>query len=167
MTPIEKLKALIAAEPFNGKQVDFARAINRSPAQVNQWLSGYRKFDLKGQQIIENELKLHGYFGGHAKMPDGNVVALPERVDPITAQVIAMLGFSWRAKINARHFGHVTASSFITQVARFMSMARGFGKHSADTLPCALILSPRCRIRVGGSGGHSNSIIVVFLCMVV
>lgn len=91
MTPIEKLKALIAAEPFNGRQVDFARAINRSPAQVNQWLSGYRKFDLKGQQIVENELKLHGYFGGHAKMPDGNVVVLPERVDPITAQVIAMM----------------------------------------------------------------------------
>lgn len=91
MTPLDKLKALIAAKPFCGKQVDFARAINRSPAQVNQWLSGYRKFDLKGQQIIENELGIHGYFSGHSDIHPGNVVVLPERVDPITAQVIAMM----------------------------------------------------------------------------
>lgn len=58
----------------------------------------------------------------------------------------------------ARHFGHVTASSFITQVARFMSMARGFGKQSADTRPFGSILLALWRIRVGGSGGHSRPV---------
>jgi hypothetical protein len=45
------------------------------------------------------------------------------------------LGGSWRAKIKALHFGHVTASSLIVHVARFMSMPRGLAKHNAVTLP--------------------------------
>ena len=41
MTRLERVKALIE-EKFNGSQADFSRAIGKAPAQVNQWLNGYR-----------------------------------------------------------------------------------------------------------------------------
>lgn len=56
------LKELIASR-FAGNQADFARAINRSPAQVNQWLSGHRKIGDAGARTIEMALGLDaGYF---------------------------------------------------------------------------------------------------------
>lgn len=56
---------------FDGKQADFARAINRSPAQVNQWLSGHRAIGDAGARHIELKLSLpQGYFDGRKPLSD-------------------------------------------------------------------------------------------------
>lgn len=56
------LKALIA-DRFNGNQTHFAKAIKRSPAQVNQWLTGHRALGDAGARTIELALNLPpGYF---------------------------------------------------------------------------------------------------------
>lgn len=57
MTPKEKLLDLIASR-FKGSQAAFARAIKRSPSQVNQWISGYRNLDVKACRHIEKTLDL-------------------------------------------------------------------------------------------------------------
>lgn len=58
------LRALIESR-FGGNQADFARAIKKSPAQVHQWLSGYRALGDAGARNIELALKLGvGYFDG-------------------------------------------------------------------------------------------------------
>lgn len=57
MLQIEKLSALIKNR-FGNSQAAFARAIKRSPSQVNQWLSGYRRLDVKASRHIERELGL-------------------------------------------------------------------------------------------------------------
>lgn len=60
----EQLKSLIDAR-FGGVQADFARAIKRSPAQVNQWLSGHRLLGDAGARHIEITLGLPiGFFDG-------------------------------------------------------------------------------------------------------
>ncbi|WP_245911185.1 LexA family transcriptional regulator [Neisseria iguanae] len=41
MTRIDRIKNLIKDE-FGDNQAEFARAIKKAPAQVNQWLNGYR-----------------------------------------------------------------------------------------------------------------------------
>ncbi|WP_273702974.1 S24 family peptidase [Candidatus Accumulibacter vicinus] len=57
-----KLRALIQSR-FGGNQAAFAAAIKRSPAQVNQWLSGHRAIGDAGARIIELALDLPpGYF---------------------------------------------------------------------------------------------------------
>lgn len=58
MTPKEKLIEIIASK-FANNQAAFARAIKRSPAQVNQWLTGYRNMDVKACRHIEKSLGLH------------------------------------------------------------------------------------------------------------
>lgn len=56
------LKQLID-DRFGGNQADFARAIKRQPAQVNQWLTGYRALGDAGARNIELALNLpNGYF---------------------------------------------------------------------------------------------------------
>lgn len=71
------LQELIAVR-FSGNQADFARAIHRSPAQVNQWLSGHRRIGDAGARTIEMALNLEaGYFDrqvSYAKA--GNIRAL-------------------------------------------------------------------------------------------
>jgi len=57
MDQTEKLKALIKTR-FGNNQAAFARAIKRSPSQVNQWLTGYRTLDVKGSRHIERALEL-------------------------------------------------------------------------------------------------------------
>jgi transcriptional regulator with XRE-family HTH domain len=38
-------------------------AVGRSPSQINQWLSGHRKLDIKGSRLMEEKLGLPaGYF---------------------------------------------------------------------------------------------------------
>lgn len=50
---------------FDGNQAEFARAIKKSPAQVNQWLTGHRNLGDAGARHIELVLNLGtGYFGG-------------------------------------------------------------------------------------------------------
>lgn len=64
MNPSDLLRALIK-DRYAGNQAAFARAIGRSASQVNQWLSGHRKLDLKGSRIMEEKLGLPpGYFQG-------------------------------------------------------------------------------------------------------
>lgn len=41
MNRVDRIKNLIA-DRFNGNQAEFSRAINKAPAQINQWLNGYR-----------------------------------------------------------------------------------------------------------------------------
>lgn len=55
---------------FDGSQAEFARAIKRSPAQVNQWLSGHRKLGDAGARHIELTLGLApGYFDDKCGRP--------------------------------------------------------------------------------------------------
>ncbi len=64
MNPKDILRNLIDAK-YGGNQAAFSRAIKRKPAQVNQWLTGYRKLDVKGQRHIETMLGLcAGYMSG-------------------------------------------------------------------------------------------------------
>jgi len=57
-----KLVALIESM-FGGNQAAFSAAIKRSPAQVNQWVSGHRQLGDAGARIIELALNLQqGYF---------------------------------------------------------------------------------------------------------
>lgn len=67
-----KLRALIRSR-FRGNQAEFASAIKRSPAQVNQWLSGHRAIGDAGARIIELALSLpSGYFdSANAQPPEG------------------------------------------------------------------------------------------------
>lgn len=57
MKPIDKIRTLIH-DRFGNNQAEFSRAIGRSPAQVNQWLSGYRNPDVKVCRLIERALGL-------------------------------------------------------------------------------------------------------------
>lgn len=64
MNRIDRVKALIT-ERFNGSQTDFAKAIKKAPAQVNQWLNGYRNIGNGAAADIERELDLiRGYLDG-------------------------------------------------------------------------------------------------------
>lgn len=73
------LKKLIE-ERFDGSQAEFARKIKRSPAQVNQWLTGHRALGDAGARNIELELGLpSGYFDNPAR----------ENRDPVVAE------FAW------------------------------------------------------------------------
>lgn len=56
-----KLLALINGK-FNGNQADFARAIGKSPSQINQWLAGVRNLGDGSVRLIEKKLKLGDYF---------------------------------------------------------------------------------------------------------
>ena len=55
MTRIERVRNLID-EKFNGNQTDFSRAIGKAPAQVNQWLNGYRNIGDAAALNIEKSL---------------------------------------------------------------------------------------------------------------
>ena len=77
MTRLERVKALIE-EKFNGSQADFSRAIGKAPAQVNQWLNGYRNIGDAAALNIEKSLDLpQGFL-------DGEMRHEPPRQDEIT-----------------------------------------------------------------------------------
>jgi len=93
MNSSDILRALIK-DKF-GTQAAFARAIGRDASQVNQYLTGYRKLDIKFSRIIEEKLGLPtGYFQGATSEP--SVVAEPMPAPYIhpnetTRRIIAML----------------------------------------------------------------------------
>ena len=77
MTRIERVRNLID-EKFNGNQTDFSRAIGKAPAQVNQWLNGYRNIGDAAALNIEKSLGLpQGYL-------DGVVTNQPPKENEIT-----------------------------------------------------------------------------------
>ena len=77
MTRIERVRKLID-EKFNGNQADFSRAIGKAPAQVNQWLNGYRNIGDGVALNIEKSLGLpQGYL-------DGVVTNQPPKENEIT-----------------------------------------------------------------------------------
>ena len=57
MSRLDKVKELIEKR-FNGSQAEFARAIEKAPAQVNQWLNGYRNIGNGAAAQIEDVLSL-------------------------------------------------------------------------------------------------------------
>lgn len=57
MSRLENLRNLIR-EKFGGSQAAFASAINRSPAQVNQWLTGVRGLGDGTCRVVESALGL-------------------------------------------------------------------------------------------------------------
>lgn len=89
------LKELIA-QRFHGNQAEFARAIKRSPGQVNQWLTGHRALGDAGARIIEQALQLGaGYFDkpvSYARA--GNILAMTVQDPPVPTEidkVVAMM----------------------------------------------------------------------------
>ena len=91
--------ALIDAKPFNGSRKDFAKRIQRSPAQVAQWLSGHRKLGDTGARLIVLALELPSdYFETKSPVIAEDVTPypvkvqpLPEREAPEIAEVVAMM----------------------------------------------------------------------------
>lgn len=81
MTRLDRVKFLID-ERFNGSQTDFSRAIKKSPAQINQWLNGYRNIGDAVALNIEKSLGLpQGYLDG--EVGDYAQTALSDDVDKI------------------------------------------------------------------------------------
>lgn len=69
---------------FGGSQAEFARAIKRSPAQVNQWVVGYRTLGHAAARHIETTLKLpfgwmDGKDGAAASVEEANISPAPQR----------------------------------------------------------------------------------------
>ena len=67
MNDVELLQSLID-QSYGGNQAAFARAIDRQPAQVNQYLKGRRQLGIEVKLHIEKALNRHGWFsvGGEA-----------------------------------------------------------------------------------------------------
>jgi hypothetical protein len=88
------LKALIDQD-YGGVQARFARAVDRKPSVINQWLSGHRKLDVKASRHLEEKLRLPvGYFQGAT----GQVVNIAEPLpapyihsNETTRRIITML----------------------------------------------------------------------------
>jgi hypothetical protein len=62
MTDAARLIELIETR-FAGNQAAFARAIDRQPAQVNQYIKGRRQLGIEVKLHIEQKLDLSGWFG--------------------------------------------------------------------------------------------------------
>ena len=69
MNRIKLLQKLID-DRFDKNQAQFARAIKKSPSQVNQWLNGHRAFGDGSARTVEMKLGLpQGYFDGKDDTP--------------------------------------------------------------------------------------------------
>lgn len=65
MNKRQKILAKLIHDLFDDNQKAFAKAIKKSPAQVNQWLTGYRNIGDGAVRNIELELRLgEGYMDG-------------------------------------------------------------------------------------------------------
>lgn len=61
MDDIQKLQALID-DKFDGNQAAFARAVERQPAQISQYLKGRRTIGTAFKVTVERQLGIPGYF---------------------------------------------------------------------------------------------------------
>ena len=78
MSRLDKVKELIEKR-FNGSQAEFARAIGKAPAQVNQWMNGYRNIGNGAAAHIETTLSLpRGWLDGQEELrqPESNASIL-------------------------------------------------------------------------------------------
>lgn len=78
MSRLDKVKELIERR-FNGSQAEFARAIEKAPAQVNQWLNGYRNIGNGAAAQIEDVLSLpRGWLDSKEefRQPESNALPL-------------------------------------------------------------------------------------------
>lgn len=85
----ELLKIIIDTR-FGGVQSDFARAIGKSPSQVNQWITGYRALGNGAASQIEKKLHLgQGFFDAidRPSIPTIAPPALPPSVEELLAQL--------------------------------------------------------------------------------
>ena len=63
---------------FNGRQADLARQIGKSPAQLNQWLNGYRNLSDGMALKIEKQLGLpDGWLSNNEDIPATAVMTMP------------------------------------------------------------------------------------------
>ena len=89
------LKQLIETR-FRGSQTAFAKAIKRSPAQVNQWISGHRALGDAGARTIELALHLPpGYFDQPLTYARRGALMAMELTEPgdetVIAEVVALM----------------------------------------------------------------------------
>jgi SOS-response transcriptional repressor LexA len=89
MDRIRLLKRLINAL-YGDSQADFARAIHKSPAQVNQWLTGYRALGDGSARKIETLLNMPGYFDGRVTLDDTTALRVAEHQKPYSADSTAI-----------------------------------------------------------------------------
>ena len=84
------LQALID-DRFDGKQIDFAKAICKQAAQVNQWLTGRRNFGDASARHVEITLGLgQGYFDGNATPTRPPSVAVEPGSDFVPVQRVLL-----------------------------------------------------------------------------
>lgn len=99
MDRVSILRSLIEGA-YGGNQADFARAIKRSPAQINQWLQGVRAIGDAAARHIENTLNLGGrYFDGAT--PLASQTAIPSLTHDEQALIALYRGLTQRQKGDA------------------------------------------------------------------
>lgn len=92
----QKLKVLVD-KGFGGNQAKFAKAIKRSPAQVNHWLTGHRNLGDAGARHIEIALMLGiGFFDDKVEISDQFISSMlaglnrPARQGPKYKEILRM-----------------------------------------------------------------------------
>lgn len=107
MTRRERLALLIEGK-FKGSKAAFARAIDRSASQVNQWVSGHRDLGDAGVYIIESALALPmGWFDSVAPIPDGPFVREPWPFESFTPAQFYALDEPTRRAIEQQALGAI------------------------------------------------------------
>jgi hypothetical protein len=73
---------------FAGNQANFAKAIKRSPAQVNHWLTGHRSLGDAGARHIELTLGLEqGFFDGKVPYGKEGIINIASSTDGVAETV--------------------------------------------------------------------------------
>jgi transcriptional regulator with XRE-family HTH domain len=112
---------------FDGSQVDFARAIMRSPAQVNHWLSGYRRLGDGSARYIERVLGLPiGWM-------DGNILARASAEFPVHNSRTKVTA-NRRARLREWFATRTLPSREKSYLSRLMGGHASFGEKAARRL---------------------------------
>ena len=106
MNRIERVKTLIA-ERYNGNQTEFARAVGKAAAQVNQWMNGHRNIGNGVASDIEKALDLpRGWLDDEAAgLPaaQGRKIRI-ERIDMAGACGGGAIASDWPSLISSVEF---------------------------------------------------------------
>lgn len=134
-----KLRSLIQSR-FGGNQADFAVAIKRSPAQVNQWLGGHRAIGDAGARIIELALELPpGYFDekGETSLPPCKGSSNVEPGPPIRGEVPLI---SW---VQAGAWSEIVDNFAPGDAEDWLPCPKKFGPHAFALRVRGLSMEPR------------------------